>query len=440
MKRIIFFLLLGIIVCSCSKDEVATGERIPVFSREDLLKKSDEKFKINTPEPKKNSSHSGNSSPLNQKIENNLFDGDFKTKKGIKIKKYKIGRNPFGKYDRIHNPVVVNNVVYSINPNGILYAKSLDNLKKTIWKLKLYKNKDLSNFSFAKMSFSDGKLIINTGYNDIISVDIDSEKIEWIKKINSVSASYPVIDENRIYVLTTNNKTYALNKRNGEIEWIHSGIMKNTAILGIANPLIYRNMIISSYSSGEIYAVNKQTGETIWSKNLTEDIQSFTNFELTDIDATPIIKDGRIYAVNNSGKLVSLNVNIGQVIWEKNFSSITDFWLAGRFLYIINNDNILTCMEIGSGAVQWVNVLPKYKKEKKKKGLITYKNITMAGGNLLLVNNLKRVLVVSPIDGVVIKTIKLRGQAFDKPIFIDGKIYITVMTKFKTKLVEIKKP
>jgi len=361
MKKTLFLISLIFLTISCSKKAKIEGERIAVFSYKDILQESDKKVNITIPKQLDNKNYYGDSSVLNAKIENYKIDKNLEDKK-IDFKQYQVSHKPIGKRYKIFSPVIVDNVAYIMSPNGFLYAKNLDNPKKNLWKSKLVSHKSLKDFSFAKIGYFDKKIIISTGYDEVISVNAKDGKIDWIKKLNAVPISYPVINNNVIYVITNDNKLYVLNRDNGEIKWVHSGISKGTAILGSANPVIYKNIVLASYSSGEIYAINQDNGETLWSKTLTASSYNFTSFELTDIDATPMVKNGNVYAISNAGKLTSININSGKTVWEKEFSSISNFWIADRFLYIINNDNILSCIEMNKGLVQWVQQLPKYKK------------------------------------------------------------------------------
>jgi outer membrane protein assembly factor BamB len=435
MKKTLLLISLIFLTISCSKKEIAKGKRISVFSYKDVLKESKD-VEIKIPDEKINKNYFGNSSVLNTRIENFYLDKNLDDKK-IKFKKYKLGFKPIGKRYKIFAPVVYKNIAYIMSPNGVLYAKDLAKPKKILWKSKLLDKKVLRDFSFAKISYSNERIIISTGYNEIISVYTKNGEIDWIKKLNSVPISSPVIYKNSIYIITNNNRLYALNERNGEIKWIHSGISKGTAISGSANPVIYNNTVFASYSSGEIYAVDINNGITIWSKTLSSNVYNFTSFELSDIDATPIIKDEKIYVISNSGNLICANVNNGKILWEKKFSSITNFWIAENGLYIMNNDNVLSCVEINNGIIKWAQKLPKYRKEKKKKGLIFYRDIVMANQKLLLFNNQNKMIIVSPKDGKIIKEVKIKHNVFDSPIFINGHMYLSATKRLKTRLIEV---
>ncbi|MDA0901997.1 MAG: hypothetical protein O3B09_01115, partial [Proteobacteria bacterium] len=69
---------------------------------------------------------------------------------------------------------------------------------------------------------------------------------------------------------------------------------------------------------------------------------------------------------------------------------------------------------------------------------ITYRGLVMAGDNLILSNSDRQILVISPIDGKIIKKISLGQQIFHSPIIVNGKLYLHLLGRFNTSLLTIK--
>ena len=74
--------------------------------------------------------------------------------------------------------------------------------------------------------------------------------------------------KNKLFVISDDNQTFALNKLNGETLWAHTGNIEEISIIGGSKPIIEENILIVTYSSGEIYALNDSDGSTIWFDNL----------------------------------------------------------------------------------------------------------------------------------------------------------------------------
>ena len=70
------------------------------------------------------------------------------------------------------------------------------------------------------------------------------EAIRIIEENDVVDYANPIIENQTLYVITNDNKLYAMNTEDGQIKWIHYGNEKDSTIFGSANPVIYNNYII----------------------------------------------------------------------------------------------------------------------------------------------------------------------------------------------------
>ena len=241
-----------------------------------------------------------------------------------------------------------------------------------------------------------------------------------------------------VYVATNDNKTYAFDVENGEIAWVQSGIARATAILGAADPLIVGDFVIVSYSSGEIYAIKKQSGETVWSQDLNLSRATSSDFYLNDIDATPLVKDGIVYAIGNGGVMAAMRLKDGNFLWKKQIAGIVDFWLAGEFLFVIDNSDRLLAVSRKSGGIKWSSQLPYLLKSDKPQSKIFYSGLVMAGNKLLISRADGQLIVASPLDGKIEKTFKVDKKISHSPIVVNDKIYLHSIGKYTIDLTEIK--
>ncbi|MFT7098232.1 MAG: outer membrane protein assembly factor BamB [Rickettsiales bacterium] len=439
MKIFAAILISIIFTTSCSSDnKIDDKNAVLVFAKNDFIKADSDlsDLKISVPKQINSESWFGNNSDNNQKIENFAFTPKNSKKILSKIKSINTGWKLGYKDRMIFSPIIANDKIYTLNAKGVLFAKNISNYK-TIWKKKLVKRSSIKYFTNGKISYFDDKIFVSTGYNLVLCVDANNGKIIWQRTLSSIPISAPISDEKQVFVITNDNKTYALDAKNGQINWVHSGIVKPTGILGSANPVSYKNYVISSYSSGEIYALNKKNGESGWVFDLNISKADNSNFILNDIDSTPIIKNDVVYAIGNGGLMMSIRIVDGVVLWQKELASIADFWIAGDFIYLIDNQNQVICLEKKSGKIKWVNQLREYLSKKKSKGKIIYNGIIMVGGNLILTNFDEKILAVSPFDGKILQTKKLGQKIFHNPIVVNKKVYLHTIGRFSSKLLVI---
>lgn len=426
----IFQILLVTALASCSSDDdITIKDAVSVFKYSSELKIDPklQKQKHYLPKQTNNSIWFGGSkASQNLNIENFEFASKITKKRTISA-----GTRSFTGEKKVFKPVIVGNVIYTLDGNGKLIAKNLEN-SKTIYKKRLFHRKDKNKFTNGKIYYYEGKIFATSGLNYITAANAKDGEIIWSKKIRSMLVSTPIAYDGKVFAITDNNETYAFDTNNGKLKWIHKGINKNTAILGAADPVIYKKQLISSYSSGEIYLLNQRTGREIWVHDLNLNKAINSDFVLNDVDATPIVKNNVVYAIGNGGLMMAISVKEGNVLWSKKLSSISDFWIANNFIYLINNDNQLICLDLKRGAIRWFKDFSDG--ETKPKNKIIFNGLIMAGNNLIVSSSRNKILVVSPVSGRVLQKYKVPKNVNHTPIIVDKKIYLHSVGTFKTNL------
>jgi outer membrane protein assembly factor BamB len=429
---------------SCSKDDDYDRKKaISVFvvtdhSMPDAALKN---VKITLPAQQKNNFWKGSGSEQNQRVENIAKTFAFKKKTNAPLIEESAqiwSQVKFGYDDRlVFAPVIEDNKVFMLRTSGVLVAYELGS-EKTLWKQRIFPRTFLEKYRTPKIYSAGGKIFSIPGINKIAAADQKNGQLIWSKDIAAIPVSSPISDGKSVYVITDNNRLYAFNADSGKVEWVHSGIMRPTAILGAADPVIYKNFIIAAYSSGEVYVINRSNGETIWARdlNLTKAINS--NFYLTDVDATPVIKDDVIYAIGNGGLMMATHLKDGASVWKKEISGITDFWIAGDWIYVINNANKLLSIQRSSGLVKWSTQLPELAKKDKPQTKIIYNGIVLTGDKLVISSTRGDVIIASPLTGAIEKSTSIGRRIFHEPIAVDGKIYVHALSRFFVDFVELK--
>lgn len=448
MKRIAAVFCLIFTLISCDKDkEYDKAKAISAFAAIDPIRIDPalEKVELKLPKQENSLVWSGAAAAQNQLIDNLAknfsYDerGFFRKTREISFRKsspnwlFYLGdiKDHF-----VFSPIIKDDKIFILDTAGTLLARDLKTEKK-IWKTQVFKKSLLKNYKTPRIGFADGKIFAIAGINQIAAVSEVDGKILWLKEVSSIPVSNPVSDGKSVYVSSNDNKLYAFDSSTGETQWVQSGILRSTEIFGAADPVISKDFIIISYSSGEIYAVKKKTGEPVWSQDLNLNKATNSDFYLNDVDATPLIKNDVAYVIGNGGLMMAINIKDGNYLWKKRIAGIVDFWGAGEFLFVINNDNKLLAVHKKTGGIKWISQLPNFKKESKPQTKIIYSGVVMAGDKLLISRADGELLIASPFDGKIEKTLTIGKKISHSPIVVDGKIYLHAIGKYVIDLIEI---
>lgn len=444
--RLVLATSLALFVIGCSKK--GDYDKSKAFLAIDIIDHSSpnidiKNLKIVTPSTNPNQSWLGgsfdytNRSPLENIIKTFPLDDNF----AIQVEKLKIKPISSSIYFSssidhfLSSPAIVESKVFILNSLGILMSYDLSS-KLKLWKTSI--KDEIYPFSYRdpKTSYCHGKIFTSIGGNKIVAIDSMNGKKIWSKQLNSIPSSHVICDDKLAYVASINNKLYALEPSSGEIIWTHEGVNQATSVFGAADPVLFENNVLISYSSGELYMLHKKSGEVLWSKEVGARRVIDSKSYLRDIDATPIIKKGVVFALSNSGAIAALDAKSGNFLWKKKIGGIANFWLAGDFIFVIDDNHHLLSIHRESGLVKWRSDLLK-QRNKKLNPEFSYGGVTMAGGKLIISSNDGDLIFASPQDGKIEGRLSLGKRIFHQPIVVNDKIYIYAIGRFSNELFEI---
>jgi outer membrane protein assembly factor BamB len=321
-------------------------------------------------------------------------------------------------------PIVMGGRVYTMDTAGDVRAFDAKT-GRVDWQAKISLPKKNSESAFGGgVAGGDGRIFATTGYGIVAAFDSATGTQLWRQTINMPLRGAPTVAGNRIFVLTQDNQIYALSADKGETMWNVAGTVEVASLLGAGSPAVALETVVVGFSSGELNALRAENGRTVWSDALARTGRSTAMAALSDIDASPVIDRGRVYAIGHGGRMAALELATGQRVWERNFAGVSTPWVAGEFIYIVTIEGEVVCLTRGEGKVRWVYQLQHFKDAKKKANPIQWAGPVLASEKLLIAGSNKQLVTISPYTGKLISTVKLSAPAYLPPIVADNTAYL----------------
>jgi outer membrane protein assembly factor BamB len=274
----------------------------------------------------------------------------------------------------------------------------------------------------AGLAYANGKLYATTGFAEVVALDAKSGKELWRRKVSGPARGSPAVANGRVFVICIDNTSYALSVDDGRVLWTHSGTSEGAGLLGAATPAVEGDVVVIAYSSGELYGLRAANGRQIWADFLSLPRRISAVSDLNDIRASPVIAGGRVYAVGNAGRMVSIVVGTGARAWDQRISGVQTPLLAGDVIYVLNTDNELICLSARDGRVRWIKQLPRYEDEARKRKPIEWVGPVLAGDRLILAGSHEIAMSVSPYSGEILGQSDLPGSVRIAPIIVQNTL------------------
>jgi outer membrane protein assembly factor BamB len=269
------------------------------------------------------------------------------------------------------------------------------------------------------VSFDGGRIYATSGLGDVEAIDAATGALVWRSRPGGPLRGAPTVANESVYVMSQDNQLYALNVADGKLRWNAAGTFEVSGVFGAAAPAAAQGTVVAGFSSGELTAYRYENARVLWQDALARTSISTAVASISDIDAEPVIDQGRVYAVGQGGRMVALELNTGQRVWEINIAGISTPWVVGEWIFVVTDQAQLLALARATGKVKWMTQLPRYRDEKDKKGHISWVGPVLAGDRLVLANSRGQITNVSPVDGSIQSTVETK-MPVSLPLVVAG--------------------
>jgi outer membrane protein assembly factor BamB len=319
-------------------------------------------------------------------------------------------------------PVVADGKLFVVDADAVVHAFNA-NSGARLWQTALDTTKRDQVVLFGGgVSVDSGKVYATTGRGDTAALDAATGKLLWKVRPAGPLRGAPAIGGGNIYVLTQDNQIYALKPETGETLWTVSATLETSGVFGVAAPAIAQGTVVAGFSSGELSALRFENGRIVWQDQLSRTSISTSVSVISDIDASPVIDQGKVYAIGQGGRMVAMDLVTGQRLWELVIGGINTPWLAGEWLFVVTDEAKLVCIARTTGKIRWISQLPRYRDPKKKDKPISWYGPTLAGGRLLVVSDGGVLANVAVADGKIGAIVKKAGKGFYLPPIVANNV------------------
>ncbi|WP_265564404.1 outer membrane protein assembly factor BamB family protein [Sphingomicrobium arenosum] len=265
----------------------------------------------------------------------------------------------------------------------------------------------------------NGRVYATNGLGDVAALDATNGGIVWSVRPAGPLRGAPTFDGTHVYVTSQDNQLLALNPANGQSEWSAAAALEVAGVFGNAAPAAGRGTIVAGFSSGELNAYRYENGRLLWQDALSRTSVSTSVSALSDIDADPVIDSGQVIAVGQGGRMVALDILSGQRLWELSIAGTSTPAVAGDWVFVVSDRAQLLAIARETGRVRWINQLPRFKNEDKKRGPYYYEGPVLAGGKLWVASSEGALIEIDPDSGRFLRQRDM-GEGFSLPPVVAG--------------------
>lgn len=198
-------------------------------------------------------------------------------------------------------------------------------------------------------------VFFGTENGEVFALNESDGSVKWRTPVTGEVLAPPAIDEGIVIVNTVAGLLIALDAESGEIKWQNESDVPALSLRGISGPAASNGGAIVGTASGRLVVNIIDSGLTAWEQQIAKPAGATELDRIVDIDSTPLVFLGNIYAVSYGGALASVEIRTGQVVWNREYASYRDLTLEGNRLFVSDINSNIYAVDRRNGVELWSN-------------------------------------------------------------------------------------
>ena len=196
--------------------------------------------------------------------------------------------------------------------------------------------------------------------------------------------------------------------------------------MGSPAPVVAGDFTVFAFGSGELQAVFRRGGLRRWDASVLGARRGQALSKVDDVTGSPVVSNGVLYAGNQAGSTIAVDVQSGSRIWTTTEGAVGPVWPAGDSVFSVTDRNELVRLDASDGSKVWGYKLSNFVKDRPRRvsKIFTHHGPILAGGRLIVASSDGKLRSFDPTDGSLIGSVEVSGGATTAPVVAGGTLYV----------------
>ncbi len=323
------------------------------------------------------------------------------------------------------DPVVADGRIYTLDAQARVTAVSTSG--QVVWTRDLVPPNDSGvDASGGGLAYDNGTLFVSSGFGLMTALNGATGAEVWQQNLRATGSGSPTVSGNLVYLVAGDDVAWALDTRDGRIQWQLSATPDINNVMGGPAPAVTDKYVVFAFGSGELQGAFRKGGLRLWDAQIAGQRAGFSAARVGDITGDPVVVGNRLYVGSHSGRTVALSLGNGKRLWTANDGPLNPMWPAGDSLFMVSDRNELIRLNAEDGTTIWRNRLPFFTKQRPRKQaeIFAHHGPVIAGGQLIVASNDAMLRFYDPVSGKLRNTLAMPGGATTNPVVAGRTLYI----------------
>ncbi len=202
-------------------------------------------------------------------------------------------------------------------------------------------------------SVGEGLVIFGTSDGALVALDALEGTGRWTMSVSGEVLASPAIGNGMVITRTVDGRLRALDAADGSEYWNVEQPVPRLSLRGNSSPAIVGAAVVAGFDNGRIATYDLDDGDIRWENVIAPPSGKSELERLADIDAAITAVGQDVYAAAYNGRVASLAVESGQVLWSQEVASYEAPAADWTALYVTSRSGSVVALSRASGAILW---------------------------------------------------------------------------------------
>jgi outer membrane protein assembly factor BamB len=259
-------------------------------------------------------------------------------------------------------------------------------------------------------------VVAGSSEGDVIALDAADGKERWRVRVGGEVLASPAVSDTVVVVRTVDGRLHGLSTADGRELWVNEQNVPRLTLRGTARPVIVGDAVLCGFDNGKVVSVLLSDGAVLWESQVAPSRGRTELERLVDIDSAVHVIGNDVFVVGFQGRAAMLALESGQIWWARDISSERGMAIGPEHLFISAADGDVQALRRRDGAPAWEQT------SLHRRGL---SGPALDGPTLVVADFQGYVHWLDAATGEVLARVKTDGdRVSNPPLVVDDKVFV----------------
>lgn len=197
-------------------------------------------------------------------------------------------------------------------------------------------------------------VIVGSSNAEVLALNAESGAELWKAHVSSEILSVPHVFDGVVIVRCIDGRMIALQESTGSELWSFERGMPALSLRGSGAPIAFDDKVISGHANGKLVSLRLRDGAIVWERTVAMPKGRSEVERMVDLTVDPVERDGVVYIASFQGGVAAVLAENGDPLWHnEQISSYSGLSTDGHYIYLTDSASDVWQLDQNTGASLW---------------------------------------------------------------------------------------